>query len=52
MVGDRPAIHMALLRELRMFANLWARNLMAQGFGNPDVTVSSLTHPFPTNGNQ
>lgn len=52
MVGDRPAIHMSLLRELRMFANLWARNLTAQGFGNPDVTVSSLTHPLPTNGKQ
>lgn len=36
-----------LLRELRLFANLWARNLMAQGFGNADVKVSSLTHPLP-----
>jgi hypothetical protein len=52
MVGDRPAIHMALLRELRMFANLWARNLMAQGFGQASVTVSSLTHPLPPNGPQ
>ena len=46
MVGDRPAIHMALLRELRMFANLWARNLMAQGFGQAGVTVSSLTSGY------
>ena len=52
MVGDRPAIHMALLRELRMFANLWARNLMAQGFGQASVTVSSLTHPLPSSGSQ
>ncbi len=51
MDGDRPVIRAALLRELRMFANLWARNLMAQGFGNPGLTVSSLTHPLPTNGN-
>lgn len=36
-----------LLRELRLFANLWARNLMAQGFGNADVKVSSLTHALP-----
>jgi hypothetical protein len=39
-----------LLRELRLFANLWARNLMAQGFGNPGVTVSSLTHPLQPAG--
>ncbi len=52
MMGDRPAIHMALLRELRMFANLWARNLMAQGFGQAGVTVSSLTHPLPPSGPQ
>ncbi|MCC6192492.1 MAG: hypothetical protein IT318_25985 [Anaerolineales bacterium] len=52
MVGDRPAIHMALMRELRMFANLWARNLMAQGFGQAGVTVSSLTHPLPSSGSQ
>jgi hypothetical protein len=52
MVGDRPAIHMALLRELRMFANLWARNLMAQGFGQASVTVSSLTHPLPPSSPQ
>ncbi len=47
---DQPAIRNALLRELRLFANLWARNLMAQGFGNPGVTASSLTHPLPNNG--
>ena len=46
--GDRPGIRNALLRELRMFANLWARNLLAQGFGQPNVTASSLTHPFPS----
>ncbi len=42
----------ALMRELRMFANLWARNLMAQGFGQAGVTVSSLTHPLPSSGSQ
>ncbi len=48
--GNRPALRNALMRELRIFANLWARNLMAQGFGNPGVTASSLTHPLSPNG--
>jgi hypothetical protein len=50
--GERSTIQTALRRELRLFANLWARNLMAQGFGNPSVAVSSLTHPLPSSGNQ
>jgi hypothetical protein len=40
-------VRVALLRDLKLFANLWARNLMAQGFGNPGLAVSSLTHPIP-----
>jgi hypothetical protein len=40
-------VRVGLLRDLKLFANLWARNLMAQGFGNPGLAVSSLTHPIP-----
>lgn len=46
--GDgQVRVRVGLLRDLKLFANLWARNLMAQGFGNPGLAVSSLTHPIP-----
>jgi hypothetical protein len=33
-----------LLRELKSFAGLWARNLKEQGFTSDDVVATSLTH--------
>lgn len=33
-----------LLRELKSFASLWARNLKEQGFTDDDVVATSLTH--------
>ena len=46
--GDgQVRVRVGLLRDLKLFANLWARNLKAQGFANPDLAVSSLTHPIP-----
>jgi hypothetical protein len=46
--GDgQMRVRVGLLRDLKLFANMWARNLMAQGFGNPGLAVSSLTHPIP-----
>jgi hypothetical protein len=46
--GDgRVRVRVGLLRDLKLFANMWARNLTAQGFGNPNLAVSSLTHPVP-----
>jgi hypothetical protein len=33
-----------LLRELKSFASLWARNLKEQGFTSDDVVATSLTH--------
>jgi hypothetical protein len=46
--GDgQVRVRVGLLRDLKLFANLWARNLMAQGFGNPGLAVSRLTHPIP-----
>jgi hypothetical protein len=46
--GDgQVRVRVGLLRDLKLFANLWARNLKAQGFANLDLAVSSLTHPIP-----
>ncbi len=46
-VDGRQQARPLLLRELKAFANLWARNLQAQGFTGPDVVACSLTHPLP-----
>jgi hypothetical protein len=46
MVNGRLTINPRLLHELELFAQMWARNLRAQGFVTSEtVTASSLTHP-------
>ena len=43
-VDGRTMVRPRLLRDLRSFANTWARNLRHQGFANPAIRASSLTH--------
>jgi hypothetical protein len=43
-VDGQQMVRPKLLRELKSFANLWARNLKEQGFINDDVVATSLTH--------
>jgi hypothetical protein len=46
LMNDRLVLNARLLHELEGFARLWANNLQAQGFTNPNrVTATSLTHP-------
>ena len=46
MVNGRLTVNPRLLHELEAFAQMWARNLRAQGFvTGASVTASSLTHP-------
>ena len=43
-VDGQQMVRPKLLKELKLFAAMWARNLEAQGFAEADVTVTSLTH--------
>jgi len=43
-IDGQAMVRPALLRELRSFSTLWARNLKAQGFADADVKVSRVTH--------
>ncbi len=43
-VDGQQMVRPALLRELKSFASLWARNLKEQGFTDDDVVATSLTH--------
>jgi hypothetical protein len=42
---ERKQYYPRLARELRSFAATWARNLLAQGWLEPDVSAESLSHP-------
>jgi hypothetical protein len=43
-VDGQQMVRPKLLRELKSFAGLWARNLKEQGFTSDDVVATSLTH--------
>ena len=43
-IDGQQMVRPKLLRELKSFASLWARNLKEQGFAGNGVKVSSLTH--------
>lgn len=43
-VDGQQMVRPKLLKELKSFAAMWARNLKAQGFADAGVKVSSLTH--------
>lgn len=45
-IDGKAMVRPALLRELRSFSTLWARNLRAQGFVDRGE-ATSLTHPTP-----
>lgn len=44
-IDGQQMVRPALLKELKSFANLWARNLRAQGFVDRGE-ATSLTHPL------